>query len=71
MNNLFLILRMLVLLLLTIPALYLVRWMKRKLRPRDSPWGLLAYFLGCLLLAFAYTYSLVRVILWVFPPATK
>ena len=56
-------------LLSLIPAYYINRWLQKVLQPRRSLAHFLLYLLAALALVFLYTFLLVTIISFMFPPA--
>lgn len=54
-----------------IPAYYLNRYLQKVIQPRQSFTRLMVYLLSGLALVFVYTFLIVKVILWLFPPSLK
>ncbi len=54
-----------------IPAYYLNRYLQKIIQPRQSFARLMVYLLSGLALVFIYTFLIVKVILWLFPPSLK
>ena len=61
----------LLILISIVPAYYINGYLQRVIKPRQSLFQLLLYFLSGFVLVFVYTNLIVRIILWLFPLPLK
>jgi hypothetical protein len=55
-------------LLSLLPVYYVNKWLQKVIQPRRSFGHFMLYLVACLVLVFAYTFLVVAIISWVFPP---